>query len=418
MRLLHVLCVTVPLTAQVSDFQVMALPHAVEARVAGVASGAAITFCLGIETAKIPLSGGVTLGLLPLATSPVVIADENGVGFSVMEHPVVPTIGLSCLVQAVVIDRSAAVTVSKLRTVDMPQAGDVIDVIVLIGQSNAEGYADIEELQADLRGRHPMTRIWNHAQFEWQPVEAGVNSHAVGSTPFFGPEVGIADYVRSGSRPVWLVKFTMPASAMGPLSGEWNEWSPQAEELYPAVLQRIDAAAAAAVALGYTPRVRLVCTMQGETDCVFPALADAYEHHLMTFCVQLRADLLARGLGGAEQPLFRIGLVSPGLSQLGISGVGVVRTAQRVVAKDLARGEAIETAQLALQPDGVHFAAAGTLALGRSFAGPGWQGAFDPDADSLGGARSGGPRLPSRRALRCSASCMTSLASARSATSW
>lgn len=348
-----------PLAAQaVPRLQVAALPDRFEARVSQAPPGAAIALALDRE---------------PPAWTGAMVADPDGVAFARLPYPPGYGPGSTLVAQAIVSDGgpASAGLATAPRTVEIPRAGEEAAMIVLLGQSNAEGYARIEHLRADLRGPHPLLRIWSHGALEWQPAEAGVNSHAIGS-PFFGPEIGIAAGVVARSRPVWLVKFTVSASAFGPLAGRWNEWAVGANELYPILLLRIDAAAAALRRLGYAPRVRLVCTMQGETDSLFPELALAYGQHLLTFCEELRSDLRARDLVGRDDPVIRIGLVSPVLLRLGVPGVDTVRRAQLAVARALPRCETVETADLDLAPDRIHFSAVGVLRLGRRYVRSGW----------------------------------------------
>ncbi|MCR9245041.1 MAG: sialate O-acetylesterase [bacterium] len=253
-----------------------------------------------------------------------------------------------------------------------PVPSVVADVVVLIGQSNALGYGRVQKLETPLRQPLPGARIWRPIEREWQPVHAGQNSHDLGPGPFFGCEVGIADSVAHRGREVWIIKFAVSATAMGPYPGEWNEWNARAGELYLLLTLRLDAAARSLRALGYEPRVRLVAISQGETDSVFPKLAVAYEEELFEFCTVLRQDLRRRGLVGTEPPMIRLALVSPYLARLAGPGVHTVRRAQLAVASQLARCQAIATARLELRADGIHFAASGLVQLGRQFAAPGW----------------------------------------------
>ncbi|MCA8953762.1 MAG: hypothetical protein KDE27_29895 [Planctomycetes bacterium] len=346
------------------------LPDGLEARVAGKPGTVGFVLCLGLGRGATRFEGGVELGIVVAWQSELVAVDADGVAFVRLDLPAGFAPGLEFVAQGVVFDGSGAAATPVLDRV-VPRIGDPADVVVLLGQSNAEGYADVADLDPRWRGPLPMVRVWNQLGAEWQPLAAGVNSHLLPG-PFFGPEIGVGVSVATRDRPLWLLKFTVSASSLGPLPGRLNEWGVGGDELYPILLARLGNAVEQIRATGLVPRVRLVCVMQGETDCVYPELASAYEHNLDLFCAQLRADLRSREFADDGDPMIRIGLVSPFLLRIGLPEVSVVRSAQVAVARRTERCEIIETAALPLQADRVHFSASGCLLLGRRFAAPGW----------------------------------------------
>jgi hypothetical protein len=355
------------------QLHVVAVPDRLDARVSDAAPMALVAVVLGLEATTTPLPGGGSLGLLPIAVAALAIADAAGVATATLGFPVGHAAGLELLAQAVAFDVSltigvpGALVATPLRTVRVPTVSDPVDLVVLFGQSNAEGAASLTELQTSLHGPHPHLRVWNDAVAAWQPLQAGANTMLILGTPAVGPELGIVDLLRPKSQAVWLVKCAVWQSSLGPTPGPFNEWGAQAGELYPEMLRRIDNAAAGVIALGLTPRVRLVCMMQGESDALDPGLAAAYAANLQDLILQLRHDLASRGLSGVDQPFFRIGQISPALANVGFLATGVVRAAQAAVTAGLPGCDLIDTATMEQMPDHVHFSLTGLRALGRAF---------------------------------------------------
>ena len=370
------LCAGVAASAQsLPELSAVAVPGRTEARITRAAPDALVALVLGLETASIPLPGGALLGVTPSVIAGVGFADPLGHSVLGGTLPIAAGRGLLFFSQAVVFapQQPAPVTplqVTPLRALHMPAVGEPIDIVVLFGQSNAEGGAPRSGLQEHLVGPLPKVRMWNDATGAWQALEAGVNNTLFAGGLWAGPEMGIGETMAAAGRPLWLVKFGLYATSLGPSPGPWSEWGAHAGELYPELLRRIDNAAAAARALGLLPNVRLVCMMQGESDALDARLAASYSRYLDQFVQQLRIDLAARNLDGDTVVPFRIGLVSPHLVAAGFPHIPEVRVAQQQVAATLPACMVIETSGLPLQPDGVHFSLPGVLQLGRSFVAP------------------------------------------------
>ena len=366
---------TVSLHAQsgVLQLRVAAVPDRLDARVTDAVSGALVGLVLGTQHGATPLPGGAALQVVPVAVAGLAFADANGVATFTLSYPVGRAAGASLLAQAVAFDTTrslvepGALQVSPLRVARVPLAGEEARIVVLFGQSNAEGAASLSDLPGPLRGPHPQLRVWNDAAAAWQPLAAGVNNMLVPGTPRVGPELGIVHALPATASPLWLVKCAVWQSSLGPSPGPWNEWGAQAGELYPEMLRRIDSACAGAVALGLRPRVVLVAMMQGEADALVPSLAVAYASNLHDLVVQLRGDLGARGLAPADEPHVRVGRIHPGLAEVGFVATSTVRAAQEATAASFVHCDLVETRGLELMADRVHFAFAGSMALGRSF---------------------------------------------------
>lgn len=346
----------------------------VELRLSAAAPNGTVVAVLGFEHAAVALPGGAILGLNPLLVPTLGLANATGRADLSWSFPAAGGTGLAFLAAAIALDPTQvwgspqSLQVTRVLPMQVPATGSHADLVVLFGQSNAEGHADTADLPNGLQGPQPRLRIWNDYTSAWEALHAGRNNQLIPDVPRFGPEVGFCIAANSATAPIWLVKCAVSQSSLGPMPGPWNEWGPAAGELYPELLRRIDAAAKGIRSIGLEPRVRLICMMQGETDAIDATSAAAYGARLVDLLQSLRADLAARQLIGSSTVAFRVGLVSPLLPPQVFSYSDLVRAGQRSTAATLAHCEVVETGSLELHADLVHFAAAGLLSLGRLFA--------------------------------------------------
>lgn len=349
----------------------VALPGLAELRVSRAAPAALVAAVLGFAEAAVPLPGGAVLGIDPLVVPLFAAADGTGRADLAWQFPAAAAAGLGFLATALALDSGlpfgavGSVRVATVLPLQVPVVGAPADLVVVFGQSNAEGFAALGDLPLDLLGPQPRLRIYNDWVAAWQPLQAGRNNQLFPDVARFGPELGMVVAMAERAAPLWLVKCAVAQSSLGPAPGPWNEWGPAAGELYPELLRRIDAAAQAARNSGLVPQVRLVCMMQGESDALSPALGAAYGANLVALVQQLRADLAARQLDRMGPAAVRIGLIAPGLPSAVFVAREAVRAGQQSAADVLLQCEVVETAGLELQPDQVHFAGAGLLGLGQ-----------------------------------------------------
>jgi hypothetical protein len=368
------LLLSLPVVAQTGApaIEAAVVPGSTEARVSGVAPGAFVGLVLGTQDGFFPLPGGLHLDLIPSVVASMAIADANGRCSLSALFPVGSAAGSTFRVQALamtaVSGASTALAVTPCRELTVPAAGAEADMVILFGQSNAEGYAPIAGLPTAMSGAWPGVRVWNDVAGGWQALTAGVNNETMPGAPRIGPEMGIAEALAGTGRTIWLLKFAVGQTSLGPTPGPWNEWGCRAGELYVELLRRVDSACSAVRRIGLTPHVRGACMMQGESDALVPELAAGYRDRLADLVTQLRADLGGRGVAGTGPVRFVLGLIDPALTRTGFPAVDAVRTAQASVAAQLEACAAIETNGLSLQADGVHFDAKSQLALGRAFA--------------------------------------------------
>jgi hypothetical protein len=349
----------------------VALPGRSELRVSRAVPEALVAAVLGFAEALVPLPGGAVLGIEPLVVPLFAAADGTGRADLVWQFPAAAAAGLGFLATALALDSSlpfgsvGSVRVATVLPLQVPVVGAPVDLVVVFGQSNAEGSAALGELPLDLLGPQPRLRVYNDWIAAWQPLQAGRNNQLFPDVARFGPELGMVVAMAERAAPLWLVKCAVAQSSLGPAPGPWNEWGPAAGELYPELLRRIDAAAQAVLAMGLVPQMRLVCMMQGESDALSPSLGAAYGANLVAFVQQLRTDLAARQLDRAGPVAFRVGLLAPGLPSAVFVAREAVRAGQQMAADVLGQCDVVETADLELQPDLVHFAGSGLLGLGQ-----------------------------------------------------
>ncbi|MCR9243607.1 MAG: sialate O-acetylesterase [bacterium] len=369
-RLILALSLYPALMAQ--DSRLVTLLDRAEMRISRVTPGSVVTMALGLKVGRTQLPGGDELGLVPISTSGIAVADADGNALCRVRYPSGSTAGLRYFAQAIVHDPERQVGEPgslhplELHVDRVPPRGAPADLLVFFGQSNCEGHGQVTELPPRFRGPQPQVRIWTGAG-EWQPLEAGKNTHLAPNSGRFGPEVGFATQSSDGDAPVWLVKVGVGQTSLGPNPGPLNEWGPAAQELYPVLVGQVAAAAAALRQLGYAPRLRLVCMMQGESDAVSLGLAEAYEARLEEMIGRLHADLMQLRLLEEAGEWFCLGNIDARLERQGFQGTHVVRAAQQRVAARHGHG-LVTTSGLALRPDGVHFSTPGLLVLGGRFA--------------------------------------------------
>ena len=359
-------------TAQGLVLTAVAVPGRVDARVDGAAPGAIVGCVIGAQMGDQPVLPGLTLGILAPELLGLALADGDGRALFAAAFAPASLRGLTFFAQGISLDLAAPLTASAdrspVRSVSVPALGDRAEIVVLFGQSNAEGHADGAALPASLRGALPRCRIWDEAGSEFAAMQHGVNTRSYGPSLWCGPELTLATAIAERVGTVYVVKFALPATALGATPGPWNEWGADADELYRILLVRIDNAAARLRADGLLPRVTGIVMMQGESDATDAALAAGYRANLTQLVRKFRGELVGRGLGDAEPVPFVCGAISRSLPASSFPFVDQVRNAQFAVAAELPRCLCVDTRGLLMQSDGVHFDTAAALELGRRLA--------------------------------------------------
>ena len=274
-----------------------------------------------------------------------------------------------------------AFLVLSILVICRPLAGETLDLFVVAGQSNAVGFdADPAELPTDAGDQHVMfwwrcgdpppdehdtvSRGWTHLQPQSlgnpkkprKDRQYGNYGQPAGG---FGPEIGFARALqKSGHRRFAIVKAAFSGT------GIHRDWNPRSEDpdgaCYQALLKELSAASKAAEEQGIELRPRAFLWVQGESD----ANANDVEHYrsaLAELIAALRADLKA-------PELIALLAVNTRFLEDRNRFMPQIVSAQRAVGEADPRAAYVDTSKCSIA-NRVHFDAAGTLAMGRLFAG-------------------------------------------------
>lgn len=251
-------------------------------------------------------------------------------------------------------------------------------LVIVAGQSNAVGYGtNAQQLTPDT-GADTEIRYYadgGNGSWGWGSLRA------VGGK--FGPEMTFGRALHdSGIEDLAIVKV---ASNGSNLYRDWEKDNPDGLRLYAQLVDRVREAVAALEALedGNTVKIAAIVWMQGETDAKSartdsggglapppqPQTAEQYGENLEAFWSNLRSDLEAPDL---RLLLGRLGSLGTGPQHL--TGVGYYEYLETVQAEQVALAESdpriewVDTSDLALNADHLHFTSASMETLGARFA--------------------------------------------------
>jgi lysophospholipase L1-like esterase len=267
-------------------------------------------------------------------------------------------------------------------------AAEPIDVIIVAGQSNAVGFdAPPDDLSknatdADVlfwwRCGDPPPDEHDSASNGWttlrpQPLGAPRKPREQGDRQYgnfaqasggFGPEIGLARAIAPSShRALAIIKVAFSGTHV---AGDWNpnlEDQPGSEHdsrgaCYRSLVTETKQALGE-LADSYQPRIVAMVWVQGESDATTER-ADAYQRNIAAMISSLRTDLEAPQLivllavntkfGGGNNPY-----------------LPDVIAAQKAYAESDPRAKYVDTSHASIE-NNVHFDAAGTIEVGRSFA--------------------------------------------------
>lgn len=197
---------------------------------------------------------------------------------------------------------------------------NVIDLIVLAGQSNMEGHSEVSKLLTytldTMHGYYTdgfaNTQIWYHCNNGsnknegYEPVKIGMGFDKTR----FGPEVGIAQKLQTveRERPLYIVKYALGATSLAtdwksPTSGGNNSlYHKMLNFLYDAILYWEE--------LGKEVSIKALFWMQGEADSMSNTQTEAYYDNLVNFVGDFRDELE----GAYGDPERGIAFVDAGIS--------------------------------------------------------------------------------------------------------
>ncbi|MDR0856429.1 MAG: sialate O-acetylesterase [Clostridiales bacterium] len=187
-----------------------------------------------------------------------------------------------------------------------PEPPTPIDVYILAGQSNADGVAEISSLPAPY-DTVEYKNVWIHRNNVWRE---GVKAGLGGGAQYFGPELGIAEFIGRGDKKVAIIKWAIGGTAITKIHDSATNWhgtwdGQTAGSMYTTLFNRITNGLNGLVQRGYAPEIKGMFWMQGEQDGVenvaynnthgagadYAAGPMAYEHNLTEFFAAVRARL-------------------------------------------------------------------------------------------------------------------------------
>ncbi|NER34459.1 MAG: sialate O-acetylesterase [Oscillatoria sp. SIO1A7] len=252
-----------------------------------------------------------------------------------------------------------------------------LKLFILAGQSNMVGYkSNLEDLEpSQLESQDNV--LWYDRSSTWvtlsPPTEPVLgpdltlpvppfkkhhpeHSHKVANGSGFGPEISLGSEIADNlKQKIALVKYARNGSNLA------YQWNPDDDDsLYPRMKKRTNEAIAALKSLGCHVEIAGFFWMQGETDASNEDMAEYYQSNLTNFISALREDFHSPNLP------FIYGMVH--FSNDNSCCGEAVRTAQRQVEADVAFTSAVETRDLSLDRDKIHFDSKGTILLGDRFA--------------------------------------------------
>ena len=285
--------------------------------------------------------------------------------------------------------------------------GKRVKVFLIGGQSNAAGSglnteypALYQNPQTDVEfwvgGRLPGDNVPDYSSWDrsadtsFRPLELGSGNYLAGTHSGFEMSLGRALKDALPYDNIAIVKYGMSGSALerelrsGDGAGDWDAgpptWIPA--EGYDGVRYHVFKTSAVLPALqaimdrGDMPEVAAMFWMQGETDAGNLTAANNYEANLNKLIGTVRTDF------GAPDMRFIIGRIRAVMGTYNVT----VRSAMEDVATADPLAEWINTDDLAVNSDNVHYSAAGLVDMGQRFADTylstlPTRGDFEPDGD-------------------------------------
>jgi hypothetical protein len=243
------------------------------------------------------------------------------------------------------------------------EACDVTEVI-FAGQSNALGFGNTGPAPYSPT---PQVQIWAlqaDGSYQWNYMRPGVNTGMPANPTVWGPEVQFANdwlgqHAGDGTY-LWVLKVTKGSTGLA-ADPAALDWSPHSSgEMYDLAVSQANAAMHNLDGTPYAfSRYDALFWMQGEQDALVAGKAAAYGANLGELLTDARADMM-------HDPAGYVG-VGRITDSAALPDSLDVRQAEWQVDQADAHMESFKTIGFAMQPDGLHYAAAGHIALGDGF---------------------------------------------------
>ena len=259
-----------------------------------------------------------------------------------------------------------------------------INIIILCGQSNAEGHTWWIELQKRnpalcnkyLKREDSVIKMkyscddGRHVNDDYESVKLGMGF----DSNRFGPEIGMNEALESVelTRQTYILKYTLGATD---LYYQWKSYSSggSAGRLYNGMIEFLYDELIALEDAGLKPYVKAVCWMQGEADSQDSKKTAAYGEYLNNFIEDLNCDLVDYIEDGDE----KIKFVDAGISESSAWTNYLSINQQKAEVKDLdpLHRAYIDTVGMGLDfrkepmsgPDLFHYDSLSMIELGKSF---------------------------------------------------
>ena len=227
---------------------------------------------------------------------------------------------------------------------------EVVRVFLLGGQSNMAGRARLAGLPTDpVNLQLPQDDILFY-------YGRSLTTLRPGSGRNFGPEV---TFGRTVADAFPTEKFAIIKYARGGTSLS-SDWEPVTGSTYSVFRKTVSKGLAELKQAGHTTKVAGMLWTQGERDAKAGRTTKQYETDLKGFIADIRSHY------GEELPFF-ISRLSRGQTDISESGLKNIRTAQENVAASDSHVWLVDTDEMGLKRDHLHFDSNGQISLGRAF---------------------------------------------------
>ena len=276
-----------------------------------------------------------------------------------------------------------------------------VNVIVLAGQSNAEGNSNAKNLEAycDDTGNsyeeyvHGYNTVkityHNHYYFStsylysnrdnpFEPNFVDVKAGQGKTSGWVGPELGMAQYINNSikaSQPVYIIKFASGGTGFS-TTPSWNSPSSGTTgELYQKLTKYVDNGLEYLENQGLKPKIRSFVWMQGEADSSTVANANAYKDGLKNMVTDFRSKYASYATGDDGD---NIGVVDGYISDSGKwKQYQIINAAKEEIASELENYYTVDTTATGLDlkvnseehggGDSAHYTIDSMIKLGQAF---------------------------------------------------
>lgn len=188
------------------------------------------------------------------------------------------------------------------------RAGTPVNVVLLGGQSNMDGWAYTANLPANLQ--QPQNDVLFYRNAATPTLQALAPASLNGQC--FGPEITFGRAIADAkpTEKFAIIKHAVGGTSLGNANGLANSWYPSGGQKYADFKSTVNSGLTALTNAGYTPHVVGMLWLQGENDSALLADANAYQQNLTNLIGDVRANY------GANLPFIIGGIGSDGQTSM------------------------------------------------------------------------------------------------------